>query len=170
MERMARLLIVECVLMGCVGNVWAADQGGSTGGSPVEQKVTASSVAGTSTPAAQSTPPAPAVQPITSMPPARSTISTVAVEGSIVALDLQASTPTLKLRAADGKMWTLALDPKTTAVWKDGQMAKLDQLKSGQLVKVRHEMKNSRDLAQSIRISADAKPMASTSKPKTQGY
>ena len=96
----------------------------------------------------------------------------MAVEGSIVALDLQASTPTLKLRAADGKMWTLALDPKTTSVWKDGQMVKLDQLKSGQLVKVRHEMKDSKDLAQSIRITADAKlvPMASTSKPKTKGY
>ena len=167
MERVARLLIVECVLMGCVGNVWAADQGGSTGGSPMEQKATASSPAGTATPAAPSTTPTPAAQSTTSAQG-----QTVAVEGSIVALDLQALMPTLKLRAADGKTWTLALDSKTTSVWKDGQMAKLDQLKSGQWVKVRHEMKDGRDLAQSIRISADAKPMpmASTSKPKTQGY
>ncbi len=75
-------------------------------------------------------------------------------EGSISALDLQANS--LKLTDANGKTWTLGIDPNTTTVWKGGQFIKLNQLKMWEQVKVRHVAKDGKQVAKSIEIEAPA--------------
>jgi len=80
-------------------------------------------------------------------------------EGSISAIDLQ--TNSLNLTTADGKIWTLALDPKTTLVWKGTEQAKLDNLKVGEKVKVRYVAKEGKQLARSVDIN-ESSPTASS--------
>ncbi len=111
---------------------------------------------------AQKTGPASAVSTTSTQP--------AALEGVITAVDLQAATPTLKVRTADGKLSTLNLDLKSSSAWRNGQLVKLDDLKSGESVKVRHLMVGGQDLAQSIRVTPAPKPVASTPSTGTSGY
>ena len=134
-------LIIGIVASGLMPAVWAVEQGSAT--------------------APKSTP-APAASTASAQP--------AAIEGSITAVDLQAAAPTLTIRAADGKLWTLNLDLKSSAVWRDSQLIKLDELKPGQSVKVRHLMVGGQDLAQSIRMTPVPKPVASTTSTRTSGY
>lgn len=100
--------------------------------------------------------------------------SSSVVEGTVASLDLASATPSLKVTGADGKSWTLEFDSKTTSIWKDGQMVKAEDLKTGQSVKVRHAMVGGKDLAQSVRIVSASKPAAGTtaapSTSKSQAY
>ena len=83
-----------------------------------------------------------------------------AVVGSITALDLKSSAPSLKLAAADGKIWTLGLDPKTTVIWQEGKISTLDQLSVGQRVQVRYTAKDGKEIAKSIQIAQAPKAAA----------
>jgi len=90
--------------------------------------------------------------------------------GSITELDLKPLTPSLKLTGADGKVWTLALDPQLTSIWQNGQIGKLDALKVGQQVKVRYTSKAGKNMVKSITIvqtttSAVAAPVPSMTPP-----
>ena len=100
--------------------------------------------------------------------------SSSVVEGTVASLDLASATPSLRVTGADGKSWTLEFDSKTTSIWKDGQMVKAENLKTGQSVKVRHAMVGGKDLAQSVRIVSASKPVAGTtaapSTSKSQAY
>ena len=94
---------------------------------------------------------------------------TSTTEGSITALNLTAVPPTLQLRDANGKTWPLTVDLKTTTVWNAGRMEKLDQLKVGQTVKIRHAMTGGKELAQSITLEETTKPMSNAG-AKTPRY
>ena len=145
-----RVLIIGAVLGGLVHTVWAADQGGSS----MPQSTTPASQS-----QAQATPSS--TQAASTQPMASET-----VRGSITALDLVAIPPSLKLSAANGKSWTFELDPKSTSVWKEGQRAHLNQLKTGQSVEVRHAVIGGNDMAQSIRVVSTKPVASSTAKPQ----
>ena len=164
MERRIACLVVSGLMAGgMVEAAWAIEQAGQA----AEHKAaptSASSTQPTTTPPAPpaSTPPAPSAS-TTAVPSAM-------VEGSITMLDLQSATPTMTVNSVAGKVWTFALDSKSTMVWKDGQMITLDALVKGQSVKIRYATTGGKDLAQSIRVISAAKPAAGTAQPKTQGY
>ena len=152
-----RVLIMGSVLGGLVHAAWAADQTGSSsqqGTAPASHTQTpaVSTSASTSTPAASTWP-----------------MAAEAVKGSITALDLAATRPSMKLSTANGTRWTLELDPKNTVVWKDGQSVRLNQLKMGQSVEVRHAVIGGNDTAQSIRI-VSATPAASSTAGSQRSY
>ncbi len=84
-------------------------------------------------------------------------------EGSLSGVDL--TTNSLKVTDSNGKIWNLAIDPKTTTAWKGSQPLALSQLKVGDQVKVRCASKNGRQICKSIEIrqvSAAAPAAAST--------
>ena len=110
----------------------------------------------------------PASQPVESKSGATvDTVTSSTVEASIAALDLAAVPATVRLISADGKSWTLIVDPKMTSVSKSGQPLAWDQLKVGDAVKVRHAMMGGKDTAQSIRVLLASKPAAGVTQPKT---
>lgn len=151
MARHLRLaMTVGLVISGLMPAVWAVEQG-----QPSDAKPAATS-------------PSPVQATATSTP------SSSIVEGTIASLDLASATPSLKVTGADGKSWTLGVDPKTSSIWKNGQMVKWEDLKQGQSVKIRHAMIGGKDLAQSVRIVSASKPVASTtaaaSTSKSQAY
>ena len=147
--KMIHVLIVGSVLGGLAHTAWAADQEGSSrqqGMTPASQSQLQATPGSTQ---------AASTQPIASE----------TVRGSIAALNLAATQPSMKLSATNGKSWTFELDPKSTSVWKEGQSTHLNQLKTGQSVEVRHAVISGKDIAQSIRV-VSTKPIASsTAKP-----
>ncbi len=107
----------------------------------------------------------PGTQPTKPKAPLASTTSTrtlpvTAITGSITELDLKAISPSLKLTDADGKVWTLAIDPQLTSIWRNGQIDKLDALKVGQRVKARYLAKGGQNVAKSITIAQAPAPAA----------
>ena len=153
------LVFAACVVA-AVPALWAAEPDGQA----VQHKMT-------SVPSSDQRPAAPV--PPAATPP-ESPITTT--NGSIAALDLQASMPTLRLTATDGKAWALTLDPKRTMVWDGSRETRLDQfiqgtaatrLRVGQRVKVSHRLKNGQELAETIRVLQTATPSPSASTPKT---
>ncbi len=92
----------------------------------------------------------PSASPVSSTTTATPQVSTT--DGSIATLDLQAPSPSLKVTMADGKSMTVAVDPKATSVWQGAAMIKLEQLKVGQSVKVRHTTKDGKEVAKSIQL------------------
>ncbi len=131
-RRFAGWLVVVCMV--CAGGsvARAAEQAGQ----PAKQQATSAS--STSTPIQQS----------------------LSAGGSITALDLKPLAPSLKLTGADGKVWTLALDPQLTSIWQNGQIGKLDALEVGQQVKVRYTSKAGKNLVKSITIVQATTPAA----------
>gem|GEM_PF-2270965 len=89
-----------------------------------------------------------------------STPQIASAEGSVSDVDFQANT--LKLTASDGKFWTLTLDPKSTLVWKGGQILNLTDIKAGEQVKVRYTSKEGKQVAKSVDIAQTA-AMSTTS-------
>ena len=88
------------------------------------------------------------------LPPAQMAM----VEGVVAKLDVQSAEPSVQVRAGDGMTWTLALDPQTISVWKDGQLSDTAALKVGDRVMVRYMMKDGVKWAKSIRVSQAAAP------------
>lgn len=93
------------------------------------------------------------------------------LQGTVAALDVSTVPPTLKVAGEGGRLTTLALDPKTTTLSKDGQELRWDQrtpgdiasaLKTGQAVKVRYSHLGARDVAKSIQVVQAAKPASTT--------
>lgn len=87
------------------------------------------------------------------------------ISGSITELDLNAPGRSLKLAGKDGQVWTLTLDPDTTAVMQNGRHGELNQLKVGQSVEVRAMPKDGKHIAQSIEIKGQ---QAAASQPAGQ--
>lgn len=155
MERgMVCLIVSGLISGGMVQAAWAAEQGGQA----AEHQTTPAGVSSTQT----------------TTTPAQSASTTATpspeVAGSITMLDLNSATPTVRLSGGDGRVWTFALDPKNTSVWKEGRMVKVDELTQGQSVKIRYATMGGKDLAQSIRILSASSPAASAAKPKTPNY
>ena len=112
----------------------------------------------------------PGTHPITPKAPLASTPSTsipqiTSITGSITELDLKAMSPSLTLTDAGGKVWTLALDPQLTSIWRNGQIGKLDALQVGQQVKVRYTSKAGKNVAKSITIAQAITPVATAPAP-----
>lgn len=158
---MIRSLVLGSCVVGAVPAVWAADPDSQA----AEHKTTTSVSSSAQAPASPTTPAA--------TPPAPQMMTT---DGSITALDLKSSMPNLKLTAADGRVWTLMLDPKRTMVWDGSRETQLDQftqgtaasrLRVGQRVKVSHRLKNGQELAENIQLLQTAKRTPSASTPKT---
>ena len=145
MEKNRTAVWLTMVLIGCtvVPAVLAVEESGSTLGS---KKAAAGTTA--SLPAS---------------PTAMATPQIAVAEGSISGLDLQANT--LQLTDAAGKVWTLTLDPKSTAAWQNGQLIKLDQLKEGEQVKTRYWSKDGKQVAKSIEIAKAYQPSTPTTNP-----
>ena len=101
----------------------AADQMGQSA-----ERKTAPAASAPSAPAA-ATPAHTPSAPMTPLPP---------VEGMITSLDLNATTPNFKLRAADQKEWTFTLHPETVSIWRSGQRMTPAQLQTNQRAKVRY--------------------------------
>ena len=160
-RNMIRALIIGIALGGVLQPAWATTEQQGTSAS-TEQSTTPASPSQTQTTGSPTQ-----AMPTTVMPPQTMSIETV--RGSIMALDLAAVKPSLKLSAANGKTWVFELDPKTTLVWKEGKAVQLNQLKTGQPVEVRHAAVGGKDLAQSIRI-VSAKPLASSTKKPHTSY
>jgi len=153
MERRIACLVVSGLMAGgMVEAAWAIEQAGQA----AEHKAAPTSASSTQP---TTTPPAP--------PASTTAVPSAMVEGSITMLDLQSATPTMTVNSVAGKVWTFALDSKSTMVWKDGQMITLDALVKGQSVKIRYATTGGKDLAQSIRVISASKPAASTAQPKT---
>lgn len=76
---------------------------------------------------------------------------------TIMAIDLRANPPTLKVRGEGGQTRTLALDLRRTSVTHDGRSATLEHLKVGQPVSVTTSMEGGREMARSIRVGEAAK-------------
>jgi len=141
-----RALVISVVLGGFVSAAGAADQAGSS---------TATGMPPAS-PAQSHAAPHPA--------PARAASSNKApetVRGAILALDLAAPRPTLKLSVAKVGTKIFELDAKSTPVWIDGKSSTLIQLKPGQMADVRHAMIDGKDTVKSIRV-VSAKPIAAS--------
>ncbi|MBI3321693.1 MAG: hypothetical protein HYZ91_05440 [Candidatus Omnitrophica bacterium] len=159
-------LVIAVVSTGALA-VSAAEQGG-----PSMERKDASASAPSSQPPSSSAPTASA-QPLavpTPSPstPQASTTKTAIATGSITAIDLKSTPPTLKLAAADGNVLTITLDPKSTAVWQKSQEVTLDQLKVDQQVTVRYLLKDGREVAQSIRVVQQPnKPTSSAQRAPT---
>lgn len=84
-------------------------------------------------------------------------------EGSLSGVDLLNNG--LKVTDSKGKVWNLAVDPKTTTAWKGNQPLTLAQLKMGDQVKVRCTSINGKQICKSIEVSqppAAVPPTAST--------
>lgn len=151
--------------------VLAADQGGQS----MEHKATSASAATAQTPSS-STPMA-STQPVAAPPSSASTSSQASVimkptmlEGSVTALDLTSTPPSLKLTAADGHVWTFTLDAKATTVWRSGLGGTLDQLKVGEQVTVRYMTQDGKAIAQAIRIVQQARKATSSAPSSTASY
>ena len=152
-----RTLLIVSMSCGVIPAVFAAEHAGESmkehGGKTLEQP---------SAPAASSTP-APAPQALS-------------VRGSIAALDLTAQSPNLKLTAADGKVWTLSVNPQAVTVWKGGQVSSLETVKAGDNAKVRYTEKDgtkwvkSIELVQAPQPVALAAPAAASTEPKAKSY
>ena len=92
-------------------------------------------------------------------------------EGSVSWVDVALLPPSLKLTTADGKIWTMVLDAKTTSVWKGNQMAAADALKIGEHVKVRYMAKDGKNWVKSIQIveASSGASSSTTSMPMPAG-
>ena len=90
-----------------------------------------------------------------------------AVTGKITALEPASQPSRLSLASTNGTVWTFNL-VKDTTVWVEGKALPLEQglasLKVGQSIRVRHELKESQQLALAIEL-VPATPLASTPKP-----
>ena len=81
--------------------------------------------------------------------------------GSIATLDTKSEQPSIALTTTEGKTLTIALDSKTTTVWKEEKEISWNmlhlgqpdsQLKMGDRIKIRYTMKDGKNLAKSIEI------------------
>ncbi len=88
------------------------------------------------------------------------------IKGIILALDLHASTPTLRLSGIDGKVWSLLADPRSLVVLQGGHPAKADQLQIGDLVTITYEDRNGRPTAKAIDILSSAAPHPTAAVPQ----
>jgi hypothetical protein len=91
----------------------------------------------------------------------------VTTRGTITALDLRSTSPTLKFTDASGKVWTLALDPQATMVWKDGKSVRFDGLRVGEQAQIRHVVRDGKDVAASIQITQALSSSGAHSRPVT---
>ncbi len=73
-------------------------------------------------------------------------------EGTISSVDLP--TNTLKLAGADGKSWTLTLDPAATTVWRGKTVGTLAQLKAGERAEVRYVAKDGKSVVKSVEVES----------------
>ena len=76
------------------------------------------------------------------------------INGSLSAVNLTASAPSVKVTGADGTVWTLAVDPSAVSVWRAGQRVAANQLQVGQRVTVHATDANGQPTAQTIQIRA----------------
>ena len=83
-------------------------------------------------------------------------METMETEGSISALDLKASPPTMQVKSG-GQARTLRV-PNGILIQRNGHPAALDQFKVGQRVKVKYEMQAGREVAKSIELAEAAAP------------
>ena len=100
--------------------------------------------------------------------PASSTTApkTARAQGSITSLNLTSQTPEIKLSASDGKLWTFGLNPKTVVVWKNGQLSKPEELKTGDRVNVRYAEKDGKNWVRAIEIvQAPQQPTTTAATP-----
>ena len=137
MKRRMSMCVVPIIICGFVSAAHAAEHAGQA----MEPKATATSSTLTPTPQIAS------------------------AQGSIATLDLTSPSPSVKLDAADGKSWTLALDPKTITVWKSGQLGKPEDLKVGDSVKVRYTEKEGKKWVKSIQVVQAPAPLAASAAP-----
>ena len=89
-------------------------------------------------------------------PAAASSTKVMETEGSISALDLKASPPTMQVKSG-GQARTLRV-PNGILIQRNGHPAALDQFKVGQRVKVKYEMQAGREVAKSIELAEAAAP------------
>ena len=89
--------------------------------------------------------------------------------GTITALDLKASAPSLTIAGAGGRAQTLGVDPKTATAWQAGKMIPLEQLSVGQRVQVRFSQKDGRNAVKSIQIMSP-KSTPSSAAPASTSY
>lgn len=139
------VLSLMAVAMFGVAATWASAAEEST-------RETSKSNAATAAPATP-TPPAspemPGVMPATTL------------DGTVAMIDLKAVPPALKVVASDGKTHVLACPSDLRAVWRDGRMSPLSQLKVGDAVSVNVQVKSDgTSVVTSIRAST-APPVAS---------
>ena len=91
---------------------------------------------------------------------------TARAQGSIKSLNLTSQAPELKLTASDGKLWTFGLNPKTVVVWKNGQLSKPEELKTGDRVNVRYAEKEGKNWVRAIEIvQAPQQPTTTAATP-----
>ena len=168
-QRWCQGLLVIAMLSAGAPVVLAVDQGGQS----MERKDAPASASSAQlpSPSAPAAPMPPVSAPTSSTSTSQTSIvkTTMAV-GSITALDLMSTPPSLKLIAADGKIWTLTLDPKATLVWQNGQVVKLDQLKIGEQVSVRYLPKDGKEVAQSIRVVQQLKQATPSAPSSTTSH
>ena len=149
-HRAIRVLMMGSLLAARLQTAWATEQGRSSMGQSVPTASPTQAQATDHPAQAASTQP----------------MASERVQGSITALDLMATRPSMKLSAAGGKSWTFELDPKSTVVWKEGHAAPFNQLRTGQSAEVRHAVIGGNDVAQFVRILG-TKPLASSiTKPR----
>ncbi len=95
--------------------------------------------------------------------------SLASVEGTITALHLKETMPSLELKDAAGKTWTMQTDPKHVSIWHNGSLVKSEQLVIGQHVKARYVEQGGKLLTRSIHI-VSAKSETSTAAPATSSH
>ncbi len=85
----------------------------------------------------------------------------LSAEGLVTAVAANSVKVTDKL----GKEWTLAVDPKTLSVWRNGRGSRFDELKAGDPVKVQYSTRDGKQMARSIEITSPKPVAASSSAP-----
>lgn len=88
------------------------------------------------------------------------------VVGSIAALDLTAVPPSMTLTTKAGTTQTLPLTPAQVMVWRNDQHSSVEQLKIGDVVKVRVETKEGKQIVRSIRVEPAPQTSAASATPK----
>ena len=76
----------------------------------------------------------------------------ISIDGTITALDLTASSPSVQLTVANGVAWTLSLDP-STSILKSGKSVKLDELTVGDRARVRFAMKEGGHVLRTLEVT-----------------
>ena len=81
----------------------------------------------------------------------------ITIEGSVAALDLNATTPTMQLRLSFGSISMLMIEP-TTTVLIGNQLGKREDVQVGDAVKVLYVPKDGQHLVKSIEIEQPSRP------------
>jgi len=83
------------------------------------------------------------------------------MDGSITALDLTASSPSIQCTVANGTAWTLFLQP-ATSILKNGKSMKPEELKVGDTGRVRFAIKDGKHLMRTLEVTdASSAPVSS---------